>query len=194
MINEVPQAKGDNFIEKLNQSFAQRSVLYRKLFDVKIDKKTSMWGEPIPKNGNVLSRMFGVSKVNPQLDGRPMYNDYLRTSDAGFLPPDVQNKLNGVKLNNKQYNDLQKYVGQSRKMFALPFINGDMSMSDGRIYSELPDDEKKSMLSGLYDKGRKAGLEQFYTDYPEFKPKEETEEDKYKKKIIEKSLKQVTGK
>jgi hypothetical protein len=194
MINEVPQAKGDNFIEKLNQSFAQRSVLYRKLFDVKIDKKTSMWGEPIPKNGNVLSRMFGVSKVNPQLDGRPMYNDYLRTSDAGFLPPDVQNKLNGVKLNNKQYNDLQKYVGQSRKMFALPFINGDMSMSDGRIYSELPDDEKKSMLSGLYDKGREAGLEQFYTDYPEFKPKEETEEDKYKKKIIEKSLKQVTGK
>lgn len=194
VINEVPQAKGDNFLDKVNQSFAQRSVLYRNLFNVKIDKKTSMWGEPIPKGGNFLTRMFGISKVNPQLDGRPMYDDYLRTSDAGFLPPDVQNKLNGAKLTNSQYNDLQRYVGNARKMYALPFINGDMQMVDGRAYSQLSDDEKKSMLSGLYDKGRKAGLEQFYTDYPEFRPKEETIQDKVKESYLKLSEKLIETK
>jgi hypothetical protein len=64
-------------------------------------------------------------------------------------------------------------------------------MVDGRAYSQLSDDEKKSMLSGLYDKGRKAGLEQFYTDYPEFRPKEETIQDKVKDAYLESSKKLI---
>jgi hypothetical protein len=47
------------------------------------------------------------------------------------------------------------------------------------------------MLSGLYDKGRKAGLEQFYTDYPEFKPKEETIQDKVKESYLKLSEKLI---
>src|SRR6185503_9825594 len=176
-LDEVPTSKGDTFLDTVNQNFAQRSVLYRKLFDVQIKYKRNLWGEKQPKGGNILSRMFGISKADPQLFARPLYDDFLRTNDAGFLPPAISPTLNGQKLNTKESERLQEYVGQERKRLVEPYIN-DMAIIDGfgKRYSQLKDDEaKKRVLDYLYDYGRLLGLRKFYSDYPQFLPKGKTE-------------------
>jgi hypothetical protein len=174
LLDKVPTSKGDSFSEKLSSQLAQRSVLYRTLFPNEIKYKRDIWGQEIQKGGNVLSRMFGVSKANPQLPLRVVYNDFLRTSDSGFLPPAVLPLLNGQKLNTEQELRLQQYVGSERKKLVEPYANDD-AMIEGfnKKYSELNDEDKKFVLQYLYTKGREAGVDKFYSDYPSFKPVEE---------------------
>jgi len=183
-LDEVPTSKGDTFLTKLNNNFAQRSTVYRKLFNVQLDKKRDVWGQTIPKGGNILSRMFGISKANPQLFARPMYEDYLRTQDSGFLPPAVLPTLNGKKLDTKQGIRLEEYVGGERKKLVEPYIN-DMAEVPitSKKYSELNDEKKKDVLQYLYGRGRERGLELFYKDFPEFRPKEKSIDD-----VIDNSL------
>ena len=173
-IDNVTSTKGDNFLEKLNQNFAQRSTIYRRLFDVPLQYKRDIWGQKIPKDGNILSRMFGISKENPQLFARPVYDDYLRTMDSGFLPPAVLPILNGKKLNTEQHNRLQDYIGAERKSLIEPYINDASSINGFDVkYSQLGSDErKKYVLDVWYDIGRVQGLKRFYKDYPEFIPQE----------------------
>jgi hypothetical protein len=180
-LNEVPTSNGDNFLDKLNQNFAQRSALYRKAFDVQIRNKRDIWGQTIPKGGNIATRMFGISKANPQIFARPLYDEWLRTNDAGFLPPSVPSILSGQKLTTDQTLKLEEYIGGERKRLVEPYIN-DMAMIDGfdKRYSQLKDDDaKKRVLEYLYDTGRKLGVQKFYQDFPELRPKgkSEVEED-----------------
>jgi len=170
-INEVPQTRGDTFMEKLNQNFAQRSSTYRNFFDIEVGKKRNIWGEPTPKGGNVLSRMFGVSKINNQKEGRPLYEDYLRTNNSGFLPPAVLPTLNGEKINTQQLDRLEELVGQERKSIVLPYVNDEAEIPIlNKKYSELDDDLKISFLQYFYSLGREEGLKKFYEDYDELKP------------------------
>lgn len=193
-LDEVPSATGDTFLEKLNQNFAQRSALYRKVFDVQIKRKRSIWGEPIPKGGNTLSRMFGISKIDPKKEGTPLYEDYLKTGDTGFLPPAVPSILDGQKLTTKQIDRLEELVGQNRKALVLPYVS-DQAIVEGYevLYSKLPLEERKKVLDYLYQYGRVKGVEQFVTDFPQFeKVLEEENEDlkeafnEFKKSIKEK--------
>ena len=170
-LDEVPSSKGDNFLDKLNKNFAQRSVLYRKAFGVQIDSKRDIWGQTTPKGGNILSRLFGISRINPQLFARPIYNDYLETNDSGFLPPYVEAELNGEKLNTRQHDRLQYYIGEERKRLVEPYVN-DMAIIEGfnTTYEDIKDPEdKKFVLQYLYNEGRDLGVEKFYQDFPELK-------------------------
>ncbi len=177
-LDEVPSSKGDTFLQKLNNNFAQRSTLYRWATNTELKPKRDIWGEPIPKGGTTVSRLFGISKGNPQLFGRPVYEDALRTNDTGFLPPAVLPTLNGEKLNTEQHDRLTRYIGQERKKIVQPYVN-DMAIIPitNKKYSELDDEGKKKALGFLYTSGRDAGLEKFYTDYPQFRPKAKTTQD-----------------
>ncbi len=178
-LNEVPSSKGDSFLDKLNQNFAQRSTLYRKIFNVQLRQKRDIWGQKIPRGGNILSRMFGISKADPQIFGRPVYDDFIRTGDSGFLPPAVLPTLNGKKLNTEQEERLQEYIGSERKKIVEPYINNQAIIPiANKTYSQLPNDEKKKqVLEYLYSTGRESGVELFYKDYPEFRPKGKTTQD-----------------
>lgn len=174
-VDYVTSAKGDTFIEKLNQNFAQRSTMYRRLFDVQLEYKRDIWGQKIPKDGNTLSRMFGVSKENPKLFARPVYDDYLRTMDAGFLPPTVPMKLNGKLLNTEQYDKFQDYVGSSRMKYIEPYVSGAIKLEGfDEKYSDIKSDKKKKFaLDYWYEKGLKEGKLKFYKEFPEFAPIDE---------------------
>lgn len=173
-IDYVTSAQGDTFMQKLNQNFAQRSTLYRNIFDVQLKYKRDIWGQKIPKEGNTLSRMFGISKDNPKIFARPVYNDYLRTMDAGFLPPIAQMKLNDKALTTEQYEKLQNYVGAARIAYIEPYVNGAVKAEGfNEKYSEMSDSRKKFALSYWYDKGLKVGKEKFYKEYPELIPAKE---------------------
>lgn len=177
-LDEVPSSRGDSFLEKLDKNFAQRSAVYRKIFNVQLNSKKDIWGQPMPKGGNLLSRLFGISRIDPQLFARPIYDDYLKTSDSGFLPPAVMPLLNGKKLNTQQYDRLEQYIGSERKKLIEPYVNDMATIPGYGLYSEIKDNEvKKAALSVLYSKGRVLGVEKFYTDYPEFRPKEDDEKE-----------------
>lgn len=172
-LDYVPSYRGDNLIKKIDQQFAQRSLLYRAITGTKIENKLDMWGRPIPKGGNRMSRMFGISKDPADQFGRPIYEDAVRTGDSGFLPPAVLPNLNDQKLNEDQYADLQNRIGAERIILVGPYIN-DMSEIEGYNvkYSQLSDEDRKKVLQYLYTEGRDRGVEKFYQDYPELKPKE----------------------
>ena len=189
-LDEVPQAKGDTFLQKLNQNFAQRSTIYRNMFNVRLQYKRNMWGETMPKGGNFLSRMFGISRVDDKKDGRPMYDDYMRTMDTGFIPPAVLNILNNEKLTTAQHDRLDMHIGNERKDIALPYINDKLEVPIlGLKYSELPDDEtKKAVLRYLYQVGRENGLKLFYKDFSELEPKEKSFEEQDEDELLQKGL------
>ena len=132
-----------------------------------------MWGQPIPKGGNLLSRMFVYSKRNPELFGRPMYEDFLRTGDGAFLPPAVEPKLNDKKLTTNQYKRLVEYIGTERKKLVEPYVNNQSVLEGYNVtYNDLNDEGKKFALSYMYQLGRENGLNKFYSDFPDLKPKE----------------------
>ena len=172
-IENVTSNAGDSFMDKLNQNFAQRSTLYRRIFDVQLNYKRDIWGQRIPKEGNILSRMMGISKADPQVFARPIYNDYLRTMDAGFLPPVVYPNLGDVKLNTEQHDRLQDYVGSARKELIKPYVNGALKLDGFDVpYSQLKNDsDKKFVLDKFYEWGRAEGLAKLYKGYPELIPK-----------------------
>jgi len=171
-IDYVTSPQGDTFMQKLNQNFAQRSTIYRNIFDVQLKYKRDIWGQKIPKEGNTLSRMFGISKDNPKIFARPVYNDYLRTMDAGFLPPIAPMKLNDKALTTEQYEKLQDYVGSARMMYIEPYVNGALKLEGfDEKYSEMKSDSRKKFaLSYWYDKGLKVGTEKFYKEFKDLRP------------------------
>jgi len=174
-LDEVPTSRGDNLLDKINQEFAKRSTVYRQITGTDIYKKRDIWGNRMPKGGNIISRAFGISKANPQLPARPMFDDYLRTGDSGFLPPAVLPTIDGQKLNQDQYDRLQKYIGNERQHLTEPFVAGDVvTKVTKKYYKDMTDDEKKDYLNALYTEGRIRGTEKFYTDYPQFRPKEKS--------------------
>lgn len=172
-LDQVPSSKADTFLEKLNQNFAQRSSLYRTIFNTNINYKRDIWGKKIEKGGTEASRMLGVSKANPDLFGRPIYQDFIRTTDSGFLPPAVLPILNDKKLTNTQHDRLQEYIGESRENLVKPYINDAAKIEGFNVkYSQLNDEDKKYVLQALYSWGRQKGVDRFYIEYPEFKPAE----------------------
>ncbi len=117
--------------------------------------------------------MMGISKADPQVFARPIYNDYLRTMDAGFLPPVVYPNLGDVKLNTEQHDRLQDYVGSARKELIKPYVNGALKLDGFDVpYSLLKNDsDKKFVLDKFYEWGRAEGLAKLYKVYPELIPK-----------------------
>jgi hypothetical protein len=177
-LDEVPSSKGDGFLDTLNQNYAQRSLIYRKLFDVQLRYKRDIWGQTIPKGGNILSRMLGISKANPQVFARPLYDAFLKTDNNAYLPPAVQPNLNGQKLTVEQYNKLQEYVGGARKKLIEPYINSMATfVGFNKLYSELTEDQKLKALNIIYEVGYDEGKAKFLKEYPEFvNPRKELEQ------------------
>lgn len=190
-IDYVPSGRGDDLLKKIDQQYAQRSPLYRAITGTKIEPKLDIWGQPIPKGGNRMSRMFGISKDEKTQFGRPIYEDALRTGDSGFLPPSVLPILNGQKLNEEQYRDLQNRVGSERMMLVAPYVNGMAEIPGFGKYSDVSDKVKKEVLISLYSEGRERGLEKFYLDYPQFAPKEKTDEEKDLDKELQRAKKEM---
>lgn len=173
----VTSTKADSFLGELKNSMLQRSSVIRYLVNEYPPSKVSIWGDKIQKEGNVIERIFGITPVNKDAFARPLYDDVKRTGDISFFPPAVQPNLNDIKLNKAQQAELETLVGQERKNIIAPYVN-DMAYVEGfdKKYSQLTDDEKKVSLRKIYDAGLKEGQRKFIEKYPEFAPKEKTEE------------------
>lgn len=62
-IDYVTSAKGDTFMQKLNQNFAQRSTLYRNIFDVQLKYKRDIWGQKYQKKGTRFQECLVYQKI-----------------------------------------------------------------------------------------------------------------------------------
>jgi hypothetical protein len=120
-----------------------------------------------------------MSKANKDNFAQPIYEDYRKTGDIGFLPPAVKPEINKIKLNTEYATKLQVLVGQARKEAIAPYINNMATLNEsiykGKKYSELDMDDKKEALRIVYDLGTKAGEQRFEELYPQFKEKNKNE-------------------
>lgn len=169
------QAKADNFLGELKNSMLQRSSVLRNITGQMPPARVSVWGDKLTNSSDVALRLFGISNTNKDAFARPIYDDLIRTNDIGFLPPAVLPVLGDKKLNVEQLHKLEEYVGQARKNYIAPFINDEAEIEGFNVkYSQLPDEDKKFVLSYLYGLGKDDGVKKFVEYYPEFQ-KEETE-------------------
>jgi hypothetical protein len=188
----VPQYKADSFLEELKNDALTRSSWLRKLTNEYPPSKISIWGEPLKRPDNTMMRMFGVSKTDKDAFAYPIYQDVKRTGDISFFPPAVMPNLNDKKLNVKQLNVLETYVGQSRKGYVAPYINDAATIPGfSKKYSQLDDEQKKMALEYLYTLGRIDGVTKFINENPEFKKAEPTSYEEQTKKAYEKFKKKV---
>ena len=175
--------KADTFLGQLDNSLLSRSSLYRDLSGRYPPTKYNIWGQPMKKDDNFVFRMLGFNRVTKDNFAQPIFEDAQEENDVNFFPPAVTDKLAGKKLNTEQYDKLQQYVGQARKLVIEPYINDKKKIPEYGFYSKIKDKEvRKDRLNYMYGLGRKLGLDKFYLEYPEFKPTEKTETEKEESK------------
>jgi hypothetical protein len=192
--NQIPYEYGtnaDTFLEKVKNTLASRSSKLRTLTDRQPPARIGLWGDTVQRGTGwsaVASRMFGITTLNRDAFAFKIYEDYERTGDAAFFPPEVKNEINkyyvdenGIavekpekeKLDVSLAAELQQLVGKARKNLVAPFITGYATVIDDegneKKYSELNDDEARiRVLSKLYEAGLKQGQAEFYAKHPEF--------------------------
>jgi len=188
-----PSIKADTFSEELKNNFASRSLLVR-AFAGYPPSDITVWGDPSMRNNTgakgVAFNMLGFDEYNKDVFAEPIYQDFKKTGNSSFFPPDVKGTMTvdgqTMKMSVEQERQFKTLVGQSRKSLVAPFINEaavfeskDETLNDKR-YNEMSDAEKVKALNILYKKGYDGGKEQFkllYSEYQTQKEKAKLEEE-----------------
>jgi len=186
------KTKADSFAKELENSILSRSSIIRAITGKYPPSKNNIWGEPMLKPGNMVERLFGINHVNKDNFAQPIYEDAKRTGDISYFPPSIQPEVNNKKLNAKQTDELEKYVGKARKDIIAPYVNN-MAILSGysKPYNKLDDNDKKKALSVIYEIGYNEGKEKFIKQYPEFKKEEKSSKQKEDSKQVEKFRKSI---
>jgi hypothetical protein len=176
------KTNADTFLGELKNQELNKSYVLRKIAKQYPPSKINIWGDVMMKRGNIAERLFGINHINRDNFAQPIYEDTKRTGDNGFLPPAIYPELNNKKLNVEQTRRLEQLVGQSRKQYVSPYVNGFAEIEGFDVkYSQLTDADRKYVLSYLYSLGKKDGEAKFALEYPEF-AKQEADVD-YEKEI-----------
>jgi len=170
------KTKADTFGAELKNAMLTRSSWLRKASGQYPPSKVSIWGEQIPKEGNIIQKLFGFSKSNDDNFAQPIYEDYKKTDNTAFFPPAVKPEITvdgqRVKLTTKEASELEEMVGRNRKALIAPFING-YATYDGYSYKDLKTEEQKlAALKIIYEIGKDKGEDEFTARYPKFENKE----------------------
>lgn len=188
-----PEIKGDNFADELKNNFASRSSLFRLISGYKPDPAITIWGDPAMRNNTGFKgtafNMLGWDEVNKEIFAEPIFQDFKRTGNSSFFPPEVMPKMTvdgqDMKMGIKEERQYKTLIGQARKALVAPFIN-DMATLESRDeeindkkYSEMTNEQKVKALNILYKKGFEAGKSEFkvlHQQYMSTKEKEKFEE------------------
>jgi len=170
------KTKADTFGAELKNALLTRSSWLRKLSGQYPPSKVSIWGDKIPKEGNIIEKLFGFSRANDDNFAQPIYEDYKKTDNTAFFPPAVKSEITvdgkKEKLNTSQVSELEEMIGRNRKALIAPFING-YATYDGYSYKELKTEESKiAALKIIYDLGREKGEDEFTAKYPKYENQE----------------------
>jgi len=192
------QVKADSFLKQLDNSFAARSSLYRKVTGHYPPSDIGIWGDEMKKGGSAGLRYFGISRDNKNPFAKEIYDDAERTGNLDFLPSAVKNSItkNGetVKLPTEAARYLEQQVGTERKKLITAYIGGALTIPGYGKYNTLTDQKKIEALSVIYEAGYDKGKYDFYQKYPQYnneKTKKEKSDDKkesYQKKVLKNAI------
>ena len=187
------QQKADSFMKELENSMLTRSGTLRTIMNKYPPSQNNIWGERMDRKDNVIMKLFGMSKTDPDNFAQPIYKDYKRTDNTKFFPPSIKPEVNNKPITNDQLNKLEVLVGQKRKMLVAPFINDGATLKGFKgVYSKLSDDDKVDALNIIYKMAYDEGEKDFVSLYPDFyaskKKTKEQKKETEKNKIFRKSL------
>ena len=180
--------KSDNLTQELRNNFSARSLMFR-AYNGYPPSDITIWGDEAKRNNTgakgLFFNMLGFDEYKKDVFGEPIYQDFKRTQNSSFFPPQVESKLTvdgqEKELNTEQTRELKKLVGEARKELVAPFINDNGYLETknkdlNKMYdSELDDAQKIKALDILYSKGKKIGTEAFKELYPEYQSTKEYE-------------------
>ena len=176
LLPEQTQLKADNVIEEMKNNALQRNIALM-FFAGRPPSKISMWGEPIKNDRSftgIASNVFGFEAGSENKFGAVIYDDFRRTGNDKFFPQPVKGDLTvdgkRIKLNPEETRELQTEVGKIRKDFVSAFVYDKSKTYDGKVYSQLNDEEKVDALNVLYDMGWDLGKKKFFEKYPQYSP------------------------
>ena len=182
------KTRADSFREELKNAMLTRSSSLRKITGQYPPSKIGIWGDKIEKEGGIVQRLFGFSRASDDNFAQPIYEDYKKTNNPAFFPsavkPEVTVGGTRHKLNTKEAEDLEIFVGQHRKNLIAPYINN-MARFEGskQLYSDIKSpDEKVKKLSILYEVGYEKGVQDFLKKYPQYNTKLTIEQERKKGK------------
>jgi hypothetical protein len=159
------------------------------MFGKELIPQRDIWGRKVETGGSVADRLMKaggfVGKSQDDIAFAPViYEDFLRTQDAMFLPPTIPRKLNvgdeQVALNIEEYDRLAEYIGTARRELVSMLVFSDedvMGLEDTPYVKLKKDEDKVQRLSKVYQQARNIGMANFVRDFPAFKKAEVIEEE-----------------
>ena len=167
--------RADGFLEKIKNSFSERSSLYRKATGRYPPTKINAWGEPMMKSGNMVFRMLGITEINKDNFAQNLYEDAEKENSIDYFPPAVTDKIGSQKLTPEQLTDREIYVGQARKTLIGAFSNDQIEFPIvNKLYSDMTPGQKKKALQYFYELGREQGDEKLFIKYESLRSKEKS--------------------
>jgi hypothetical protein len=168
-INSISRAERQNLLElndpNLMTTFG--NVLKDKLFMADdIPSKIDFWGDPIKQTpggsaNKYIYHFFDVTKTR-DISADPLsyeiFKLWKKTENKDVIPSIPGKTINvddvKIKLNPKQYEELQKQIGKARKELTTAYINSPAYQTDS-------DEEKIGNLKDAYDEGYEEGKDFF---------------------------------
>lgn len=181
--NEL-KAIGNKLNEKANQlGFSVPMGRETKALPLKVD----LWGRPMPETpagaNPWVYHFFDITR-NREIPDDPvavdLYKLWRRTSNTAVFPSlpervlsvpvkDENGKNTSIQtepVTYDQFQELATLIGQARRAAVEVLV-------DAPKWPELPDEKKIEFLKAAYDKGRKAGMDEFLSRGPELTPRQE---------------------
>jgi hypothetical protein len=132
-----------------------------------LPSKINIWGEPVPRVPEGRNAymwyffdMFKKEELNTNRFGYELFELYNLSGDERVFPPSLKKDMSGIKLTEKQYEELSILVGRRRKQFVEPLL------FDGQVKS-MGYAMGMKMLQNQYRAGFAIGLQEFLQLYPE---------------------------
>lgn len=144
-------------MERLDNTMAARSGLYRKLFDKYPPEAYTIWGDKAERTDPPIYRIFGTSKARKDAFAYPLYEMYEQTGELGLFPGAVKKTITHegqeVELNSEQYTEFKRMVGEERKKLAAAFLNdmGSIYEDDGSGWLK---ETRYAEVKSAYDKAK----------------------------------------
>jgi hypothetical protein len=136
----------------------------------------NFFGIPMKDKRDYENADLPIEKISPKV-----FADYNKFGEKGFLPPRISPKITvkgkDMEMTDDEKKDYVIIVNAERSKALEVFVNKEMDMGKGKVYSNLTTEKKIQRLQDIYSIGHESGEEIFRKKYPKFKELKKTGEE-----------------
>ena len=217
MLPYYPRLRGDGAMEEIKNNYTYRNALVRWAAG-QPPARISIWGEPMKQDNSlkgIINNFLGFEEGDRTKFGAILFDDYEKSQDQRFFPPQEDNKLtvNGkeIEMPQSDKDKLEIEIGKVRKNFVNAFVYDSAVLpkvpeferdeqgvltsktNEEKKYTEMTLEQKAEALSTIWEISKQIGYEEFKKKNPKYAEARLTSEEIKKKvyKEVDKKLFQI---